>query len=172
MINVTATHINYYFICKRKLWLFGNGINMEQTSDLVAEGKLVHETSYSNRPAKYEEVMIGGSVIDYYDPQSKIIHEIKKSPAKEEAHLWQVKYYIYLFEQEGISEVSGILEYPLLRETLRVDLEDADRMEIQKIIRETREVVETDEYPSKLARKKCVNCSYFDFCYTFEESDI
>lgn len=166
MINVTATHINYYFVCRRKLWLFGNGINMEHTSDLVAEGKLIHETSYSNRPAKYEEVMIGGSVIDYYDAQSKIIHEIKKSPSKEEAHLWQVKYYIYLFEKEGINDVSGILEYPLLRETLPVQLEDTDRSEIQKIIREIQEIIANEECPGKLPKKKCVNCSYFDFCYT------
>ena len=25
----TGTHFNYYQVCKRKLWLFANGINME-----------------------------------------------------------------------------------------------------------------------------------------------
>ena len=68
---VTATHINYYYICRRKLWLFGNGVNMEHTSDLVTEGKLVHEISYPNRAARYEEVRIGGSVIDFYDPRER-----------------------------------------------------------------------------------------------------
>ena len=62
---------------------------MEQTSDLVAEGRLVHETSYPNRAARYEEVKIGGSVIDFYDPREKVVHEIKKSSSKEEAHIWQ-----------------------------------------------------------------------------------
>lgn len=168
---VTATHINYYFICKRKLWLFGNGINMEQNSELVTEGKLVHETSYPGRAAKYEEVAIGGSVIDFYDPQGKVIHEIKKSPAKEEAHVWQVKYYIYLFEQEGINGVTGLLEYPLLRETIRVELEEADRLEISRMIGKIRELMRLEECPPGLPRKKCSNCSYFDFCYAFEEED-
>ncbi|MFR5684246.1 MAG: Dna2/Cas4 domain-containing protein, partial [Clostridia bacterium] len=62
-MNIIATHINYYHVCKRKLWLLGNGIGMEYTSDLVTEGRLVHETSYPNRAARYEEVSIGGSVI-------------------------------------------------------------------------------------------------------------
>ena len=31
----TGTHFNYYHICRRKLWLFANGINMEHVSDTV-----------------------------------------------------------------------------------------------------------------------------------------
>jgi CRISPR/Cas system-associated exonuclease Cas4 (RecB family) len=43
-MQIIATHINYYHVCRRKLWLFANGINMEQTSDIVADG---NETSQS-----------------------------------------------------------------------------------------------------------------------------
>jgi len=64
---MTETHFNYYYICKRELWLFANGINMEQTSDLVYDGKLIHETSYPQRSERYEEVEIDGIKIDYYD---------------------------------------------------------------------------------------------------------
>lgn len=168
MMYVTATHINYYHICRRKLWLFGNGVNMEHTSDLVTEGKLVHETSYPNRAARYEEVRIGGSVIDFYDPREKVIHEIKKSSAKEEAHVWQVKYYLYLFEREGIKGVTGLLEYPLLRETMRVDLEEGDQERLQQMEAEIREIVEADECPPSLPRRKCGQCSYYEFCYAGE----
>ncbi len=42
----TGTHFNYYQLCHRKLWLFANGINMEHTSDIVYDGKLIHESSY------------------------------------------------------------------------------------------------------------------------------
>ena len=111
MMNVTATLINLYHVCKREMWLHAHGIRMEHTSDLVTEGKLVHETSYPNRAVRYEEVRIGGSVIDFYDPREKLVHEIKKSAAKEEAHAWQVKYYLYLFEREGIEVVIGLMEY-------------------------------------------------------------
>ena len=130
---MTGTHFNYYHVCKRKLWLFSNGINMEHTSDLVFEGKLIHENSYSQRSERYEELEIDGCKIDYYDARNKIIHEIKKSDKIETAHEWQVKYYIYILEQNGIEGVSGILEYPTLRQTNKIILSDLDRELIEEI---------------------------------------
>ena len=55
-MNLIGTHFNYYQVCKRKLWLFANGIHMEHTSDLVYDGKLIHENSYPQRSSKYEEI--------------------------------------------------------------------------------------------------------------------
>ena len=42
-------------------------------SDLVYEGKLVHESSYPQRTSKYEEVEIDGIKVDYYDAKNKVI---------------------------------------------------------------------------------------------------
>ncbi len=78
-MHLTATHINYFFICHRKLWLFSYGITMEHTSDAVSEGKLIGETTYPQRPEKYTEIEIGGSKIDFYDAKNKVVHEIKKA---------------------------------------------------------------------------------------------
>lgn len=72
-MTITGTHFNYYQLCHRKLWLFANGINMEQESDLVYEGKLVHESSYPQRTSKYEEVEIDGIRVDYYDTKNKVM---------------------------------------------------------------------------------------------------
>src|SRR3954463_15343509 len=126
-MHLTATHINYYFVCHRKLWLFANGINMEHTSDTVSEGKLIHETSYPQRAEKYTEIEIGGSKIDFYDAKNKVIHEVKKSDSIEDAHEWQVKYYIYLLAQNGVEGVKGVLEYPKLRQTKDIDFTDEDQ---------------------------------------------
>ncbi|WP_065220071.1 MULTISPECIES: CRISPR-associated protein Cas4 [Butyricimonas] len=168
---VTGTLINLYHVCKRELWLHANGVRMEHTSDVVTEGKLVHEVSYPQRTAKYEEVRIGGSVIDYYDSKAKVIHEIKKSASKEEAYVWQVKFYIYLFEREGIEGVVGILEYPLLRETQQVVLEDADRKILDRMIMEIEAIVEDEACPEGLSKRKCGQCSYFEFCYSGESEE-
>ena len=43
---INGTQINYYFICKTKLWLFSHNIQMEQESDNVSLGKQLHENSY------------------------------------------------------------------------------------------------------------------------------
>ena len=101
-MNITGTHLNYYQVCKRKLWLFANQINMEHTSDLVYEGKLIHEESYPQRSSKYEEVELNGIKVDFYDPRNKVIHEIKKSNKVERAHELQLKYYLCVFER-GVS---------------------------------------------------------------------
>lgn len=57
MAIITATHVNYFHICRRKLWLFSNGIQMEHTSDLVSEGKLIGESTYPQRAERYTEVI-------------------------------------------------------------------------------------------------------------------
>lgn len=168
-MQITGTHFNYYQVCKRKLWLFANGINMEQVSDLIFEGKLIHEDSYPQRSANYEEIELDGIKVDYYDAKRKVIHEIKKSNKVEDAHEWQLKYYIYVFEQNGIEEVSGILEYPILRKTKEVILSGIDRKQIVEIIADIQNIISNDICPSLQKKGICKNCSYFEFCYTREE---
>lgn len=167
-MNITGTHFNYYQLCHRKLWLFATGINMEQESDLVYEGKLVHESSYPQRTTRYEEVEIDGIKVDYYDARNKVIHEIKKSNKVEKAHEWQLKYYMYVFEQHGIEGVNGILEYPLLRKTQEVILTDIDREEISAIAEDITNVIAQETCPPVAKKGICKNCSYFDFCYINE----
>lgn len=165
---VTGTHFNYYQVCKRKLWLFANSINMEHTSDLVYDGKLIHENSYPQRSERYEELEIDGIKIDFYDARNKIIHEIKRSDKVEQAHEWQVKYYIYVLEQNGVDSVSGLLEYPTLRHTAKITLSDEDREKIVEIEKEVSIIVQSQTCPSTIDSKLCKNCSYYEFCYVNE----
>lgn len=116
-MNITGTHINYYFSCHRQLWLFANSIQMEHNNEAVSEGKLIHENSYPNRSSKYEEIEIEGIKIDYFDTKNMVIHEIKKSSKLHQAHIWQLKYYMYVLERNGISQTTGLLEYPKERKT-------------------------------------------------------
>lgn len=168
---VTGTHFNYYQLCHRKLWLFANGINMEQESDLVYDGKLVHESSYSQRASRYEEIEIDGIKVDYFDAKSNVIHEIKKSNKVEKAHEWQLKYYMYVFEQHGIIGVTGVLEYPLLRKTEEVLLSDIDREYIRQMIDSILQVISLPECPPLEKKGICKNCSYYEFCYTNENEE-
>ncbi|MBR4624277.1 MAG: CRISPR-associated protein Cas4 [Alphaproteobacteria bacterium] len=168
-MNPTGTHFNYYQVCKRKLWLFANGINMEHTSELVKEGKFIHEESYPQRSEKYEEVEVDGVKVDFYDAKNKVIHEIKKSDRIEKAHEWQLKFYLYVFEKHGISGVSGVLEYPTMRQTEKVELTDDDRHEIDKICSEIGTICESDDCPPIVKKGFCKNCSYYDLCFVNEE---
>ena len=168
MAHITATHINYLHICSRKLWLSSNGITMEHTSDLVTEGKLIGESTYPQRTDTYTEVEFDGVKIDFYDAKNKIVHEIKKSAKIEHAHRAQVKYYLWILEQNGITGAKGILEYPKQRHTEGVELTDADRIAIPDWITAIDRIVETDTCPDVIDKPICKNCSYYDFCYADE----
>ena len=164
-MTITATHINYYHICHRKLWLFANGINMEHTSDTVTEGKLIGENTYTDRAAKYTELQLYGVKIDYYDAKNKVVHEIKKSDKMEAAHEAQVKYYLYKLKQHGVEGVTGILEYPTLRHTSQIMLTDDDILSIEKWEGDIMEIVSREEMPGVIDKPICKRCSYFEFCY-------
>lgn len=168
-MNITGTHINYYIVCRRKLWLFANGINMEHTSELVAEGKLIHETTYPQRAEKYREIEIEGIKIDFYDPKEKVVHEIKKSDKVEAAHTWQLKYYLYVLQQNGIEGATGILEYPKLRRREEIELSEEDVKYFEDAKLQIQEIIQSEECPPRVQKKICKSCSYFDFCWSGEE---
>jgi len=155
---VTGTQFNYYQLCKRKLWLFSNGISMEHTSDLVFDGKLIHENTYPQRSERYEELELDGIKIDFYDARNKIIHEIKRSDKVEQAHEWQVKYYMYVLEQNGVEGVTGLLEYPTLRHTAKVVITEDDRQKIKAMKQDIQGIIRSDDCPPIINAKICRNC--------------
>jgi CRISPR-associated exonuclease Cas4 len=174
---LTATHINYYYVCHRKLWLFINGIRMEHTSDTVYDGKLLHEISYPQRAEKYTEIELSvvteGKItlagkIDFYDARTKTIHETKRSNKVEKAHEWQVKYYIWLLEQNGIHGAHAVLEYPSLRQTDEVWLNEVDREYLKDIVRKIVIMQQQERCPHKINARICKSCSYYDLCYIDE----
>ena len=165
MRHITATLINLYHVCKRELWLHANEIRMEHTSDTVTEGKLIGENTYTDRAAKYTELQLDGVKIDFYDAKNKVVHEIKKSDKMEAAHEAQVKYYLYKLKQHGIEGVTGILEYPTLRHTSQIMLNDDDVVSIEKWESDIMEIISREEMPGVIDKPVCKRCSYFEFCY-------
>ncbi len=174
---ITATHINYFHICPRKLWLFAQGINMEHTSDTVYEGKHIHETTYPQRSEKMKELELSATIadgtelrgkIDFYDPKTNVIHETKRSNKMEKAHEWQVKFYIWLLEMNDIKGAKGILEYPKLRQSTNVVLHMTDRQELDQVIQHIKRICESPVCPPVIHSGICKKCSYYDLCYIGE----
>lgn len=141
---------------------------MEHTSDTVTEGKLIHETSYPQRSARYRELELPGAKIDFFDAKTNTVHEVKKSNKVEAAHIAQVKYYLYLLEEAGIEHPKGLIEYPKLRLTQEVTLSEEDRKNIQAWISDIGRIVAQPTAPPLLHSKICKQCSYYDFCYVDE----
>lgn len=164
-VVLTATHVNYYHVCHRKLWLFAQQITMEQTSDLVYEGKLIGEESYAQRAERYRELQIEGIKIDHFDAKNRVVREVKKSNKLEPAHIAQLKYYLFVLEVYGLTELTGILEYPTLRKTQTVLLTEEDRAAIPLWIADIERIVASEVCPPVIHKKFCKTCSYYEFCY-------
>ena len=166
---ITGTHIAYYHTCHRKLWLFAHGIQMEHTSQVVAEGKLIGETTYVERAQKYTELAIEGIKIDFYDAKNKVVHEVKKSDKVEKAHIAQVKYYLYILAKNGIKDASAFIEYPKMRQKEIVEWQQEDHAMVEEWITEVKEITQQKECPALVKLKICKKCSYHDFCYSGED---
>lgn len=168
-MQITATHIAYLHLCQRKLWLFANGISMEHTSEVVAEGKLIGETTYTDRAQKFTEIEIDGVKIDFYDARNKVVHEVKKSASVEQAHIAQVQYYLYKLSQKGIEGATGIIEYPKLKQRQEVkSLTPGDAEMIVGWEKEIGTIVGSPDCPPVIHARICKQCSYHDFCYSSE----
>lgn len=165
-MKITGTHISYYFHCKRHLWFFANQISMEQTSDTVALGKFISESTYQRE--KHELHIIDEDdeiVIDFFDHKKKIVHEVKKSNKMEETHIWQVKFYIYVLEKMGIKGVTGEIDYPKLKKLIRVELTEEDRKKFDSIRKEIYSIISKPIPPPVINKSFCKNCSYYEICY-------
>ena len=85
-MKITGTMVNYYFHCKRQCWLFANRINLEDNSEDVRVGKILHELKTEGR--KNTEISIDNIRVDKID--NTYITEIKRSDADMDAVKWQM----------------------------------------------------------------------------------
>lgn len=163
---MTGTEINYYFVCRRKLWLFAHRIDMEQNSEAVALGKHISDVAYKREE---HDIKIGTGeddiVLDFFDNRNKIIHEVKKSDKMEDVHIWQVKYYISVLEKKGILGVIGEIDYPRLKRKLKVELSEEDRKELESLRSKIQIVITEGRPPGVINASFCKSCSYYDLCY-------
>ena len=161
-MNITGIMIYYYFICERKLWYFINEINMEQNSELVSIGKILDETSYSREK---KNIMIDDTInIDFIE-NGAVLHEVKKTKSIEDAGVWQIKYYMYYLEQRGINNITAKIDFPLLRESKKIILEEKDKEVLDNVIKNIEELAKKEKTPEAINFKICSKCAYYDLCY-------
>lgn len=154
--------INYYFICKRKLWYFSKDINMEHNSELVEIGKLLDENSYDREK---KSILIDEMINIDFLKDWKVIHEVKKTRKLDEAGKWQLKYYIWVLRNKGVDIEKGILDYPLLRRREEVFLNKNEEKEIVELVKEVENIVNMNLPPGVINKVFCKKCAYYELCY-------
>ncbi|MBN8587426.1 MAG: CRISPR-associated protein Cas4 [Rhodothermia bacterium] len=163
--------LGYYNLCPRKAWLSASGIEMEQESEAVALGRLLHETSYERTDkevlleAVYQGVTLVGK-LDGANLRDKVLYEVKKSKSAEESHIWQIKFYLWLLALSGKPEFTAEIRYPLLRKTQEVVLEEGDAEKLGEMVLRLAELLRAETPPDRiLQRKFCAKCAYEEYCY-------
>lgn len=160
--EITGVMIYYYQVCKRKLWYFYNEIQMEQGNENVLIGKILDEETYK-RDKKHINI---DNIINIDFIRSKgVLHEVKKSNKIEEASILQVKYYLYFLKKRGVENIKGKIDYPLLKQTVDIELSQEDIVTIEDILQDLKMIVKANE-PPKLEKKRiCKSCAYYDLCF-------
>lgn len=163
-LNVGGLEVDYYCICKRKLWLYAKGISMESTSDRVLQGTVLHENSYNRSTAK--EILINNMIcLDIID--SDYVREVKISSKMLNADRMQLLYYLYILKQMGI-EKKGTLNYTKEKRVEEVILGDKEEESIKSVLGGIDEVLKM-KYPPKVEKYPyCGRCSYYEYCYIKE----
>lgn len=165
-LAITGTMVAYYYICQRKLWLFSRGLNFENVSGNpdVIKGRIIHESRFSRET--FRDVSFDHVKIDFVKFGEQVyLHELKKSRKFEESHIMQMKYYIFVALSKGIDCAGGIIHYPTSMRKLEVTFSEEDQNHIMEALRGISEVIKARVPPSKIKKKFCKRCAYFDFCY-------
>ena len=161
--TITGVMMNYYHVCHTELWCFSHDINMNYESDIVALGRLTHEEYYTRDSSK-EEFTFAGIKLDRITPDG-LIHEVKKSDRAEHAHVWQLKYYLWVLKKNGFGKRDGILEFPIQRKRVPVKLSDQDEEEIPKKIEDIMKIISLPNPPKAKKIGFCRKCSYWELCW-------
>lgn len=163
-MKLTGTLINYYFHCKRQCWLLGNRINLEDNSEDVRIGRVLHEIradGCKNRELAIENVKIDKLTKDY-------LVEIKKSDSDIKATKWQVLLYLKILKEKGLDR-KGKIEFIEKNKTDKkivfIDLNEENEKELKNIESKIFNLINNDITPSPDLKKGCKKCAYYEYCF-------
>ncbi|MBN2422379.1 CRISPR-associated protein Cas4 [Candidatus Woesearchaeota archaeon] len=156
-MNPTATHINYYFTCKRKLWLFSHNIKCEHESDFVKIGKIYHE-DYDKEKIEIDNIKIDAL-------RDGKVFELKKKNTAPKAAEFQVLYYLYVLKNHG-TNTTGIIKYKENNRLQEVMLSEELEKELLEVLKNIELLCREDKPPEAKRIRYCKNCSYYELCFS------
>jgi CRISPR-associated exonuclease Cas4 len=165
----TGTQVNYYAVCKRKLWLFSHDIEMERENENVQLGRLIGQDTYKREQKEIaldERVVFDWMELKENADGTRTVHEVKKSKAVSAAHRLQMLYYLFYLQSKGVA-ARGQIDYPLLKKSEKLELTPQSQDELMRVLDDIRLIVHSPEAPPRLDNKGfCSKCAYFELCWS------
>lgn len=162
-MKITGTMINYYFHCKRQCYLFANKFNLEDNSEDVRIGRIIHEIkAFDNNKA---EVKFENISLDKID--KNYVTELKKSDSDVEAGKMQLLFYLKILKNKGIFRKGKIKFYESKNnlKTEEIILDEITEGKLVEIEKDIEKLIMSDKAPDTINKPNCKKCAYYDYCY-------
>lgn len=163
-MNINGTLINYYFHCKTQCWLHANRINLEDNSEDVRIGKILHELS--EKKGKTTEISLDNIKIDKLTRDYLV--ELKKADSDIEAVKWQVLLYLYKLKQKGLEKKGKIEFFEKNKQDKKIhfiDLDEENEKELLNVLEKITSLITQDSPPTPSLQNKCKKCAYYEYCF-------
>ncbi len=159
---ITGTLINYYFHCKTQMYLHYHKINLEDNSEDVRIGKVLHEVNEK----KVHEVALEGIKVDKITEDYVI--EVKKSDSDIEAAKWQLLYYLYVLKQKGIDKKGRLEIFEKRKQDKKqfvLELNEENEKRLLEILEDSKAILNRPVPPEPIFESKCKRCAYYEYCF-------
>lgn len=163
IMDVTGTHIWYYFICKREVWLIIHNIAADQDDESLDLGRFINEHTYQRNK---KEILIGNIMVDRVRKEGEqlIIGEVKKSSSYIKSARYQLLYYLQTLRKMGI-DARGELLFPKERKKEDVYLTDEADQQLREAVEDIRLIAKSPVPPVPKKITYCRKCAYREYCW-------
>ncbi len=144
------------------MWLFAHKINLEDNSEDVRIGKVLHEISED----KVDEVSFDGIKVDKITKDYVV--EVKKSDSDIEAGKWQLMYYLFVLKQKGIKKKGRLEVFEKNRQNKKkfvIELTAENERKLLEILEDIERILNSDIPPNPKFESKCRKCAYYEYCF-------
>lgn len=156
---ISGLHVQYFFICHRKLWLYSKNLGFETDHEKVIDGSLLHERAYKN--ANRKELMVDQSFkVDVID--GDYVREVKLSSKMTEADKYQLLFYLYQLKKRGLNK-KGLVSYTKEKRTEEIILTEDDERKLDDIEKAIERILHSEQIPKRVKKPYCRQCAYYDF---------
>jgi len=157
--QVSGISIQYAVVCKRELWFYLHGVDINRDNPHIATGSAVDSQFYKDAQTEVIHGMIAPDILE----DGRIV-EVKPSSNKTDGPKMQLLYYIWFFKEIFGEEKEGVLAYPQERKREPVSLTKDNEEDVKNLIDTIWEIYSQKSPPPFEQKPVCSSCAYKDFC--------